>query len=335
MSASNDDLLRQQRSPKVTDFLSREEIRALTRRSDWRGGWAIASTWLIIAASFALAGWALQQPWYLLLPGVLLALMILGGRQLALAILAHEASHNTLFNSRFGNNQLSDWLCARPISLDLYRYRSHHMRHHSFTGRDGDPDLSLVRGLPTSKVSMLRKFARDLSGLTGLKYLAGVALMNAGLLKWTVANDAQWLPREGRSLFSYMAEFMRNSTPSLLVNALLFLLLWGAGWPQLYLLWVLAWLIPYPLFIRIRAMAEHAMTEGSDNPLRNTRTTRAGWLARSFVAPVRVNFHIEHHLMASVPYYHLPQLHRLLRQRGLIQMPPGYADVIRLVSSAG
>ena len=49
MSASNDDLLRQQRSPKVTDFLSREEIRALTRRSDWRGGWAIASTWLIIA----------------------------------------------------------------------------------------------------------------------------------------------------------------------------------------------------------------------------------------------------------------------------------------------
>jgi fatty acid desaturase len=80
-------------------------------------------------------------------------------------------------------------------------------------------------------------------------------------------------------------------------------------------------------------MAEHACLEPSRDTLRNTRTTRAGWLARAFVAPIRVNYHIEHHLMASVPYFRLPQLHALLRERGLTAEPPSYWQVLRLVSS--
>jgi hypothetical protein len=32
-----------------------------------------------------------------------------------------------------------------------------------------------------------------------------------------------------------------------------------------------------------------------------------------------------------VPWQHLPQLHRLLRQRELVEAPPGYADVLRTV----
>jgi len=67
-------------------------------------------------------------------------------------------------------------------------------------------------------------------------------------------------------------------------------------------------------------MAKHACLESSPDALRNTRTTNTGWIARARVAPIRVNFHIEHHLMASVPYFGLPKLHLLLRQRGIV--PP-------------
>jgi fatty acid desaturase len=68
---------------------------------------------------------------------------------------------------------------------------------------------------------------------------------------------------------------------------------------------------------------------------RNTRTTRAGFFERATVAPVRVNFHIEHHIMPSAPYYRLPRMHRMLRERGAIAAPPTYAKVLELVTTGG
>ena len=43
-----------------------------------------------------------------------------------------------------------------------------------------------------------------------------------------------------------------------------------------------------------------------------------GWLARATVAPLRVNYHREHHLMAGVPYFNLPVMHHMLLAKGVI-----------------
>lgn len=64
------------------------------------------------------------------------------------------------------NDVAVDRLCARPIWNDLHKYRAHHMRHHAKTSLPEDPDLSLVAGFPVTKKSLLRKFTRDLTGLT-------------------------------------------------------------------------------------------------------------------------------------------------------------------------
>lgn len=72
--------------------------------------------------------------------------------------------------------------------------------------------------------------------------------------------------------------------------------------------------------------------ETSNSALTNTRTTKAGWIARAFVAPIRVNYHMEHHLMASVPYFKLPKMHQLLRERGYAPEPPTYRQVMNLLS---
>jgi len=50
----------------------------------------------------------------------------------------------------------------------------------------------------------------------------------------------------------------------------------------------------------------------SKDPLRNTRTTRAGFFERLFVAPYYVNYHLEHHLLFYVPCYNLPRVHKIL-----------------------
>src|SRR5262249_7379539 len=96
----------------AADVLSRDEIRALTRSSNAAGAAAVAWTWLVIAASFAaLAAW----PHPLVFAAVAI---VLSGRQLALAVLMHEAAHGTLFRTRWLNERLADWLCARPVWSD-------------------------------------------------------------------------------------------------------------------------------------------------------------------------------------------------------------------------
>ncbi len=312
---------------KAKDLLSHEEIRALTERSDARGAFAVASTWVVIGG--ALATLALFPH-----PLVFVAVVIvLGGRQLALAILMHEASHRSLFRSRFANDVLTDWLCARPMWNDVARYRAHHHRHHTQTGTDGDPDLSLVTPYPTSRRSLARKLTRDLFGVTGFKRMVGLFLMDLGYLEYTVSGDAIRLPP--MPVREHLREGLRHLPSVLVTNAALFALCAGSGHAWVYAAWAVAYLTTFSVFVRIRSLAEHACTELSSEPLRNTRTTRAGLLARLVVAPLRVNYHLEHHLLVMVPYYRLPAMHRLLRARGVVEAAPGYLDVLRVVSARG
>lgn len=319
---------------KVSDLFTREEIKMLTARSNLRGFWAVGSTWAIIAGAFALLAWAATQPLMIAAPAFVLGLCVIAGRQLCLAILMHDASHGSLFRTRWLNDVLADWVCARPIWNDLHKYKAHHFVHHSKTGTDHDTDISLVTPFPCTRAALRRKFFRDLIGITGLKFFAGRLLMDMGYLKWTIASDVVRLPKAGVSTRDRLALLARNATPTLVTNSLLFLALWSAGHPGLFAAWVLAYTTPFPFFLRIRSMAEHACTERTTDMFRNTRTTRAGWLARATVAPLRVHYHLEHHVMAAVPYYRLPQMHRMLRERGTIPEPPGYIEVLKLVSSA-
>ena len=163
----------------ISDLFTREEITELTAKSDLHGSWAVLSTWVVIGGTFAtVAGfWEYLPNWGRLLICIV-ALVILAGRQLALAILTHDASHQSLFKTKWLNDTLTDWLCARPVWNDLHKYRKHHLRHHSKTSTVDDPDLSLVTGFPTSKKSVIRKFMRDLSGVTGFKFALGRVLMD-------------------------------------------------------------------------------------------------------------------------------------------------------------
>ena len=72
------------------------------------------------------------------------------------------------------------------------------------------------------------------------------------------------------------------------------------------------------------------------DPLRNTRTTRANFLARLTVAPLNVSHHLEHHLLPTVPYFRLPALGRTLAERGAMPATStalGYVAVLTAASS--
>ena len=313
---------------KIKDVFSAQEIEQLTRRSNAAGVFALLRTWVPSALLFAaLIHWPHPLMW-------LLVVTLLGGQQLSCAIMAHEAAHHSLFRQRWLNQHVVDWLCARPVWLDVKRYRAHHVKHHAHTGTAQDPDLTLVDMYPASPLSMRRRMLRDVLGVTGLKRMLGLFLMDIGAMQYTVAGDVSWRPAAERGLTVYLLNGVRNSGPMLVSNLALLAVLWWAGAAWAYLAWVLAYVTSFSLFLRIRSIAEHACMPGGADMFDNTRTTRAGWLARLCVAPLNVNYHREHHLMASVPYYRLPRMHRMLRERGYTDAPPSYWDVLKTASTA-
>ena len=326
-------LHRQTARKKLTELLGKDTVIDLHKRSDFWGWWAVLSVWGVVALAMAAIVWAQSQPLSIAIPTIFVAILVIAGRQLGMSILMHEASHRSLFNNVWLNDNLTNWACGHTIFLEMHKYRKHHFIHHAKTGTEEDNDYSLIRGLPTTRASLVRKFTRDILGLTGLKALFGLVLMNAGVLKWTVASDIEKLPANGRTTSDYVLTFFKEAWPTLVTNGLLFTFLSGIGHPELILAWIVAYLSPYYLFIRIRALAEHAMTEQCPDMLKNTRSTKAGILARLFVAPFNVNYHIEHHALAAVPYWQLPKLHKLLREKDAVPEPPSYWHVMKLVSS--
>jgi fatty acid desaturase len=312
---------------EIRGSLSRDEMKRLTERSDLMGAWSILSTWGVIFGTFAvLARWPYPVTF-------LVAVVVLGGRQLALAILMHEAAHRTLFRRTFLNDHVTNWLCAWPIWNDVALYKKHHLRHHTHTGTAEDPDLSLAPEEPMTRRSLRRKLARDLLGLTGLKRVLGQALIACGVFEYTVANEPKRRPRDGRTVLDYAAEGVRYSAGFIATNAAIAGVVAATGHAWVLWAWVIAYLTTFSVFVRIRSLAEHACTVRTEDPLRNTRTTIAGPLARMTVAPFRVNYHLEHHLLVAVPWFRLPEAHALLRERGIIGKAPGYADVLRTVSA--
>jgi len=304
-------------APRWHEALSRDEMRALLEMQDWKSWRSLLWNWALVGLSFALvARWPNPLT-------VLVALFVIGARQLGLAVLMHEAAHRTLFKDRRVNDWVGNWLCAFPIWSDLRPYRPYHLQHHAKTWTAEDPDLGLADPFPITRASLRRKIWRDLSGQTGWKRFRATLRRDLGRSRGRVRRN-----------FDAGLEALHGVV---ITNAVLLGLLVLFGHPALYLLWVAAWLTTYSLVMRIRSIAEHAMILDPATDLGNTRTTLASWWERLLIAPNYVNYHLEHHLLMTVPHYNLARMHRLLRQRGILGdeacVTRGYRSVLDLAAS--
>lgn len=304
----------------ASDLFTREEWAPFQVRETWRGPLLVAHAWGVILLAVA-AGVA----WPILVP---LCIMIIGTRQLGLAILMHEAAHASLSRDVRLNDILGHWLCAAPIGASLSAYRPYHLSHHRHAQQAEDPDLPLSAPFPIRRASLIRKMVRDLTGQTFFKQrvLQPLALARAG--------------QGGDGVQAYEARVVgRAFVGFAAANAVLLAGFVLAGvWQAFLVLWLLPMATWFPLVTRLRNIAEHACVERSaDDPFRVARTTRASWWERALIAPYWVNYHAEHHLFMHVPCWRLPRLHRLIAQREdgrRIEVAPGYLSVIRQAASA-
>jgi fatty acid desaturase len=302
---------------RAADILTAEQIQAVQAKSTLKGVALIIHAWALIFAAMAVFAWWPNPLTFLL------AVAIIAGRQLGLSILMHEGAHGLIASDARANMWLSQWLCAYPVLLDTVAYRKYHLKHHANTQQPDDPDLVLSAPFPITRKSFRRKVVRDLTGRTGLQ-------QRLGQFRAALGKPAQ--PFRQR-----LAHFRDQLGRQLIANAALFAGLAAAGHWYLYpLLWVVPLVTVYQLFLRIRNIAEHAMVPDDSDPFRNARTTLAGPLARLFLAPYWVNYHVEHHLLMWVPCYNLPVMHRFLQDGPLgecIEVKRNYAEILKLAVS--
>ena len=300
------------------DFFTKTEWDHVSRRSAWIGPALVLHAWAVIGGAMALAVW---QPW--LIP---LSIMIIGTRQLGLAILEHEAAHGGLHPNMKFNDALSNTLCGPAIGGRLATYRPYHLTHHKYAQQEEDPDIILSAPFPITLASLKRKIIRDLTGQTFYKQRANQIGNAFGFgLRDTPGT-------ENRAQGAREAVF-----PFLTFNALLLAALSLAGvWWAFLVLWLLPMATWLPLVTRLRNIAEHAVVPDHDDPLRHARTTHANLLERAVIAPYWVNYHCEHHMFMHLPCYRLAEAHRLLQKKGYaaqMEVQPDYITVLKQAAS--
>ena len=290
--------------------LPREIVQQLTRRSAWRATLAIVHDLAVIAAALVLALWLWPNP---LAIGA--AVIVIGTRQHALFVVAHEAAHYLLYDNR-RLNDLAGRGCAMLQGLSMCTYRVIHRLHHNNLYGELDPDTALHGGYPRGRAYLVKKLLKDLSGLTAWKtyayFLGGAPALN------TSTNVALRPLDDTSQKLRDEARIDRNLVVVFHV-ALLALFAWSGYLVQYLVLWVLPLITVVQAILRLRAIAEHGATTDFSSPLTAARTNLGPAWLRWALFPHNVGYHIEHHLYASVPQHSLPELHRELQNRGILE----------------
>ncbi|MEP4485345.1 MAG: fatty acid desaturase family protein [Halioglobus sp.] len=297
---------------KISDYLTKDDINRFTAKSDLHAWRLVLGNWMLIALVFALVA-AYPNPLT-----ILVAMVLLAGRQLGLSVLMHEAGHRTLFRTPRLNDVVGQWLCAAPVFSNLPSYAKGHLEHHRKAGTHDDPDLPNYAAYPISSESFRRKVVRDLTGQTGFKLLSAIARGASGIIS-TQKRDSAW-------------PFIQELIAQVLLFAVLYA--FGIGWA--YLIWLGAFLTFFMLIIRVRQVAEHAAVPDlyDRDPRKNTRTVDAPWWQKLVFAPNGVNYHMEHHFMASVPCYRLRALRDHLRAQHALDDVPAFSGYGQLLKHA-
>jgi len=250
---------------------------------------------------------------------------VVAARQHALMVLTHEGIHKRLSCTLWVNEWLACLTTAFPVFISLAKWRFIHLYHHQYTYTVDDPDRAIYARYPLGSKKFLRLVLRDVSGLNvmaTLKYFVDIPLVTADF-------NRRFLGEARAAQYRQIADMHA------------FLLFWTVvvggglyfGGRTAALLFVLYWLVPYctvtQVFFRIRGAIEHGHVPDSGNPYQQTRTYFIHPVLGFFFSPKLVNYHLEHHLYPSVPFYHLPQLHRAL-QRTVYPQEHGYCEPFAL-----
>jgi fatty acid desaturase len=281
----------------------RKEIPQYSQLTPWKSYLALAWQWLVIGLLVAAA---IQSRHWLVW---FIAIFLIAGRQHALGVIGHEGAHYRLSRNKQLNEFVADVFCWLPLMFCHRRWQYEHILHHKYVNTEDDPYLKDFR---TYSIWIWPKTPRQ-AWITLVRLVTGVeakAILEPGL-RWSIFGSTPVLtPGDKlRAIVFY----------SLLATVLTL----SGGWLAFLLLWIVPMVTWSLVFVHWRTVAEHRGLDVTMD-IGDTRHVDANWLERLTVAPLGINYHIDHHLFPSIPFYNLPKFHRRLLQE------PIYREYARL-----
>ncbi|WP_227270870.1 fatty acid desaturase family protein [Roseobacter weihaiensis] len=275
--------------------LSKEELRQLCKLSVPKGLFAIGFQWMVIIGSIWTA--LTLNLWWV----TLLAVIVIGTRQHALAVLMHDASHYIILRNKLVNDVIASCFLSFPILASTTRYRTHHGLHHRHVNTDRDPDNN-NRERFKSRWHMFVTAVKDVTAYN--------TMTTVGTLSHFGITGPMVKPADSVDGVSLLEKRLAWS----FYGVVAFSLLAFGVWQEFLLFWALPMVTVLPPILRFRALAEHGGCE-DESDLTMARTVTPGWIERVLLAPCNVHYHLEHHLYPGIPFYNLPKASDLLHQR--------------------
>lgn len=231
----------------------------------------------------------------------LFAILVIGARMHALAILMHDATHYRFLKNRNLNDLITNVVTMYPLFLTIEKYRTNHLRHHQHLNTDEDPDW-------VSKFGR-REFQFPTTLRAFITCLLSYFLLVQGI------KDALWFVQRFNIVGKKKSIEKQNPVTQLAFYGTLIITLSIFGlWKYFLLFWVVPYFSTFLMFQYIRSVAEHFGELKYESLLSSSRTVKTNIWERFFIAPHNVGYHLEHHLYPGVPYHNLPKLHQLLME---------------------
>lgn len=230
-----------------------------------------------------------------------------------LASLIHMSDHNALLPGPRANSILGSF-AAFFMGYTRHGHRAVHQEHHLHLNTPEDPDK--IWGVPEERTrDVFAKWISDLLFSSAARRLLQYVQPRRRRQRMPAADPV--LLRAVRAI--------RLQLPVFPVQ--LFLVAyyhWVIGWQYYILFYVLPILTLYPAIIRLRSVVEHSFEIGyvpqSPDQCFVIRSTNANLFERLIIAPLNGEYHLEHHLLPTVPYYKLPAARKIIESKG-VQVP--------------
>ena len=210
-----------------------------------------------------------------------LAVFVIGTRQHAIAILAHDGAHRHASRFRWLNDGATCLFGFWPLGIGLHGYRKFHFAHHQHLGHDGDPELRHKRRFADKwqpDASPLRLFLTDILGFAWREVMFAISLMRP-------------------------ARAIDIVGPVALIGSMVLLAVLG-GVAELIIVWYLALYTSFWAVFRMRAYTEHVGTSGTH------RLAEPAWWKKLIYLPANTWLHWEHHKWPGIPSWQLAHMAR-------------------------
>jgi fatty acid desaturase len=277
----------------MTPSLNRSTLQRLSVPSNLRALCDFFLVWGVIAAVMTTALWIDN------VYAFILAMLVIGGRQNALATLAHEAWHGLLFPSRRLNHGVGAWIYAYPVGILYHHDRERHLRHHREVGHPHDPDwINYTSAGRESAPRLLLYLASLLLGRLAFSTLLSFTLR--GRPRIGVAPASHTSSEDHPGVTGELLQMLSCQAVLLLATALL-----TGRWWIYFVLWALPLATFAGFFANWRALIEHVAVRDNVPPESRLRDIEASLMERVFIAPSHFNYHALHHAHPSIPHYNL------------------------------